>query len=93
MVDYYPQIVYKTCILDVVYFPLRVVSIASIRSTSVARYQLASIPRGHSRAGRGSGTHEFGYHDQIHMVREFQSLGGASPNGTLLELGVSSSNR
>lgn len=31
--------------------------------------------------------HEFGYHDQMHMIRDFQSLSGSSPNDFLLEIG------
>lgn len=31
--------------------------------------------------------HDLGYHDQMHMIREFHTLGGASPTGMLGELG------
>ena len=31
--------------------------------------------------------HEFGYHDQMHMIRDFHGLGGASPANMLSELG------
>ena len=31
--------------------------------------------------------HEFGYHDQMHMIRDFHGLGGASPANILAELG------
>jgi AraC-like DNA-binding protein len=31
--------------------------------------------------------HEFGYHDQMHMIRDFQQLSGTSPGAILLELG------
>ncbi len=31
--------------------------------------------------------HEFGYHDQMHMIRDFQSLNGSSPGSTLMQLG------
>ncbi len=31
--------------------------------------------------------HEFGYHDQMHMIRDFHGLGGASPTAILAELG------
>jgi AraC-like DNA-binding protein len=31
--------------------------------------------------------HEFGYHDQMHMIRDFHRLGGASPVTVLSELG------
>jgi AraC-like DNA-binding protein len=31
--------------------------------------------------------HQFGYHDQMHMIRDFQMLGGNSPGGILSEVG------
>jgi AraC-like DNA-binding protein len=31
--------------------------------------------------------HEFGYHDQMHMIKDFQMLSGDSPSGTLSQLG------
>jgi len=31
--------------------------------------------------------HEFGYHDQMHMIRDFHSLGGSSPGDMLLHIG------
>ncbi len=31
--------------------------------------------------------HEFGYHDQMHMIREFRSLGSGSPADVFVELG------
>lgn len=31
--------------------------------------------------------HDFGYHDQMHMIKDFQSLGGDSPSGVLSHLG------
>jgi AraC-like DNA-binding protein len=31
--------------------------------------------------------HRFGYHDQMHMIRDFESLAGASPNRLLAQLG------
>ncbi len=31
--------------------------------------------------------HKFGYHDQMHMIRDFHALGGASPANMLSELG------
>jgi AraC-like DNA-binding protein len=31
--------------------------------------------------------HDFGYHDQMHMIRDFQSLSGAAPERLLAELG------
>ncbi len=31
--------------------------------------------------------HRFGYHDQMHMIRDFVSLGGASPNRLLAQIG------
>ena len=31
--------------------------------------------------------HEFGYHDQMHMIRDFHGLGGASPQAILADLG------
>ena len=30
--------------------------------------------------------HELGYFDQMHMIRDFQSLGGDAPNGVLDQL-------
>jgi len=54
----------------------------------IARYQRALDSKVASPARSWLGiAHEFGYHDQMHMVRDFQSLGGASPSGTLLQLG------
>lgn len=32
-------------------------------------------------------SHDFGYHDQMHMIRDFQSLSGAAPERMLAELG------
>jgi AraC-like DNA-binding protein len=32
-------------------------------------------------------SHDFGYHDQMHMIRDFQGLSGASPERILAELG------
>jgi AraC-like DNA-binding protein len=31
--------------------------------------------------------HKFGYHDQMHMIKDFQSLSGCSPGGILKKLG------
>jgi AraC-like DNA-binding protein len=31
--------------------------------------------------------HEFGYHDQMHMIKDFQRLSGSSPCGILAQLG------
>lgn len=31
--------------------------------------------------------HEFGYHDQMHMIHDFHGLGGDSPNGLMAQLG------
>jgi AraC-like DNA-binding protein len=31
--------------------------------------------------------HDFGYHDQMHMIKDFQRLGGDSPSGILSQLG------
>ena len=31
--------------------------------------------------------HDFGYHDQMHMIRDFQTLSGDSPSGILSQLG------
>lgn len=31
--------------------------------------------------------HDLGYHDQMHMIRDFHALGGASPTGIPGELG------
>ena len=31
--------------------------------------------------------HEFGYHDQMHMIKDFQKLSGNSPRGIISELG------
>lgn len=31
--------------------------------------------------------HQFGYHDQMHMIRDFRDLGGAAPGQMLSELG------
>jgi AraC-like DNA-binding protein len=31
--------------------------------------------------------HDFGYHDQMHMIRDFEGLGGASPEHVLADLG------
>ena len=31
--------------------------------------------------------HEFGYHDQMHMIKDFQDLSGSSPVQTLMHLG------
>jgi len=54
----------------------------------IARYQLAldsklAFP---SRSWLKI-AHEFGYHDQMHMIRDFQSLSGSSPSRILLQLG------
>lgn len=32
-------------------------------------------------------SHDFGYHDQMHMIRDFEGLSGASPERILAELG------
>jgi AraC-like DNA-binding protein len=31
--------------------------------------------------------HEFGYHDQMHMIKDFQMLSGDSPSGILSKWG------
>jgi transcriptional regulator GlxA family with amidase domain len=31
--------------------------------------------------------HDFGYHDQMHMIKDFQTLSGESPSGILSQLG------
>ena len=31
--------------------------------------------------------HEFGYHDQMHMIKDFQKLSGDTPSGILSTLG------
>lgn len=54
----------------------------------IARYQLALDSKVASPARSWlSIAHEFGYHDQMHMIRDFQSLSGASPGGIVLQLG------
>jgi methylphosphotriester-DNA--protein-cysteine methyltransferase len=54
----------------------------------IARYQSALDSKLASPARSWLGVaHEFGYHDQMHMIRDFQSLSGSSPNGFLLEIG------
>ena len=54
----------------------------------IARYQLALDSKVASPARSWLHiAHEFGYHDQMHMIREFRSLSGTSPASILLELG------
>jgi AraC-like DNA-binding protein len=54
----------------------------------IARYQLALDSKVASPARSWlSIAHEFGYHDQMHMIRDFQSLSGSSPGGIVLQLG------
>lgn len=54
----------------------------------IARYQLAMDSKIASPARSWLRiAHEFGYHDQMHMIKDFRSLSGASPNAILLELG------
>jgi AraC-like DNA-binding protein len=54
----------------------------------IARYQLALDCKLLSPARTWLEiAHEFGYHDQMHMIKDFQSLSGSSPGGILLELG------
>jgi hypothetical protein len=31
--------------------------------------------------------HDFGYHDQMHMIKDFQTLSGDCPGGILSQLG------
>jgi AraC-like DNA-binding protein len=54
----------------------------------IARYQLALDSKVASPARSWLNiAHEFGYHDQMHMIRDFQSLGGSSPGDLLAQLG------
>jgi len=54
----------------------------------IARYQLALDCKVASPARSWLDiAHEFGYHDQMHMIRDFQSLSGSSPGGILTQLG------
>ncbi len=54
----------------------------------ITRYQMALDAKVTS-PGRSWLTiaHEFGYHDQMHMIRDFQDFSGDSPSRVLVELG------
>lgn len=54
----------------------------------IARYQMALDAKVTS-PGRSwlEIAHEFGYHDQMHMIRDFQSLSGFTPSRALMQLG------
>ncbi len=54
----------------------------------ITRFQM-SLDAKLSAPGRTwlSIAHEFGYHDQMHMIRDFHGLGGASPESVLADLG------
>lgn len=58
------------------------------RFARIARFQMALDAKLHAphRSWRMI-AHDFGYHDQMHMIRDFQSLSGASPERFLAELG------
>ena len=54
----------------------------------ISRFQMALDARLHMPARSWlSIAHEFGYHDQMHMHHDFQSLGGSSPTGLVAQLG------
>lgn len=54
----------------------------------IARYQLALDSKLAAPARSWLDiAHEFGYHDQTHMIKDFRSLSGSSPSGLLLQLG------
>jgi AraC-like DNA-binding protein len=54
----------------------------------IARFQMALDTKLH-RPERSwlKISHDFGYHDQMHMIRDFQGLSGATPQRILVELG------
>lgn len=58
------------------------------RFARITRFQMALDAKLHSphRSWRMI-AYDFGYHDQMHMIRDFQSLSGASPERFLTELG------
>lgn len=54
----------------------------------ITRFQMALDQKLHSPCRSWLNiSHELGYHDQMHMIRDFQGLGGATPERMLAELG------
>lgn len=54
----------------------------------VARFQAALDARIHRRGTRWADlASEFGYHDQMHMIKDFQKLSGLSPERLLSQIG------
>ncbi|MEG9438250.1 AraC family transcriptional regulator [Edaphobacter sp. HDX4] len=54
----------------------------------VARFQSALDTRIHRQDTRwASLANEFGYHDQMHMIKDFQKLSGLTPEGLLSRIG------
>jgi AraC-like DNA-binding protein len=54
----------------------------------IARYQMAMDAKLAAPARSWlTIAHDFGYHDQMHMIKDFQSLSGDSPSGILSQLG------
>lgn len=54
----------------------------------VARFQAALDTRIHRQDTRwASLANEFGYHDQMHMIKDFQKLSGLTPEGLLSRIG------
>jgi AraC-like DNA-binding protein len=54
----------------------------------IARFQTALDAKLHApHKSWMSIAHDFGYHDQMHMIRDFEGLSGSSPGRILSELG------
>ena len=54
----------------------------------ITRFQMALDVKLHSKHRTWLEiSHDLGYHDQMHMIRDFQALSGASPQRVLVELG------
>jgi AraC-like DNA-binding protein len=54
----------------------------------IARYQMAMDAKLAAPASSWlTIAHDFGYHDQMHMIKDFQRLSGDSPSGILSQLG------
>lgn len=54
----------------------------------ITRYQMAMDAKMTTPASSWlTIAHEYGYHDQMHMIKDFQKLGGDSPCGILSQLG------
>jgi len=64
------------------------VGIAPKLFARISRFQTALDAKLHAPARSWLEiAHKFGYHDQMHMVHDFQGLGGDSPGGLMAQLG------